>query len=76
MLLYAYEVLPHAAQSEALRATAYERLSLAASLYESTHKGTQLNGSRTWPDYFWRNVGVSFSQLVQFEHSQQVCCAP
>ena len=66
-LQYAYEALPERGGSAA---EARDRFLLAARLHEASHDLT-LNGSRALPDYFFRNWGVAYSQLLATERSDE-----
>ena len=58
------------AQATQLRQEARERFLLAGTLYEQ-EDALALNGSRTLPDYFYRNWGVAYSQLLSLERSEE-----
>jgi hypothetical protein len=68
VLQYGYEIAEHP-EPEAQRES-HLRFRLAASIHES-QKHLTFNGSREWPDFFWRNMGVSYSQLIHREESEE-----
>ena len=78
VLNYAYEALKeheqlaatgsHGAQAEAARERARERFLIAAKLYELGD--VPLNGSQKRADFYYRNMGVAYSQLISLEHSE------
>ena len=56
--------------AERARADARERFMLAGRLFEQG-SGIVLNGSRSLPDYYYRNWGVAYSQIIGLEPSEE-----
>ena len=66
------QVQRQALQEQALahRQEALQRFLLAGRLYEETST-VSLNGSRSLPDYYYRNWGVAYSQIIGLEPSEE-----